>query len=161
MTRLAASICAENSLLVVGHRADEITRAAVAHRGTVIENKHYASGIGTSISLAVRTLADRAAAVLLLLADQPLVCERHLRDIVTAWSGDDREIITSAYAGVQGPPVLLPAGTFADLQALDADHGAQALLNSSRFTTRRIEFEPAAIDIDTPADLRSLLQSAD
>lgn len=160
-TRLAASVCADNSLLVVGHRADEIRRAAVAHRGAVVENRQYAAGIGSSISLAVRTLADRAAAILLMLADQPLITETHLRALLAAWSGADHEIIASAYAGVQGPPVLLPAGTFAELQLLSADHGAQALLRSPRFTTRCIACEAAATDIDTPDDLGALLQSAD
>ncbi len=37
------------------------------------------------------------------------------------------------------------------------DAGARALFRDSRFTLKSIEFEDAAIDIDTPADLTALL----
>jgi molybdenum cofactor cytidylyltransferase len=91
------------------------------------------------------------------LADQPLVTAEHLRQLIDSWSGLENEIVATAYSGTQGPPVLFPRDTFDALRSLTGDRGARTILDDSRFSLKTVQFEPAAIDIDTPADLASLV----
>lgn len=154
--RLARRTCGDRSVLVTGHDWQTVAGAAGDACRFLIVNENYRRGLGTSIAAGVSAVQQAADAVLLLLADQPLVTGEHLEALRAHWSGDDKEIVASGYAGTRGPPVILPCGTFDDLVRLDGDRGANPLFDDPRFTVRTLPFEPAALDLDTPADLRSL-----
>lgn len=155
---LAHACCGERSLLVVGHRAPDIIAAADGRCQFLLVNDRYVDGIGTSISLAVRALSGVADAILLLLADQPLLTESDIATLLAAWSGRDSDVVISSFDDAEGPPVLLPRATFTALAALDGDHGARAVLQSGRFRVRRVPCAAAGIDVDTPADVDRLRQ---
>lgn len=156
---LARACCAERSVLVTGHRARDVAAAAGGACAIVLENRGYRDGIGTSIALAARALADRADALLLLLADQPLIETAHLERIIGAWRAAD-EIVATAFAGTRGPPVLMPKATFQDLATLSGDRGARTLFDDARFRVHSIEFDPAGVDVDTAEDLARLRRAA-
>lgn len=159
--KLARRFAAENSLLVVGHDAEAVVTAAGRQCQFVVVNDSYAEGIGTSIAAAARCLPPSARGMILLLADQPLVTNRHLEALLAAWSGDDNEIVATAFAGAQGPPVLFPRGSFADLARLGGDRGARALLGNPDYEVSTVWFDEAAIDIDTPEDLSRVADASD
>jgi molybdenum cofactor cytidylyltransferase len=158
--RLARECYAARSVLVTGHRAAEVTAAAGDHCEIVLENPHYRQGLGTSIARAASVLGPRADALLLLLADQPCVSRSHLEALRAAWSGDAREIVATSYGQACGPPVLLPAATFTALEALTGDAGARALFDDDRFVLRTVFDAAAGRDVDTPADLEKLRETA-
>lgn len=149
----AARTCGERTLLVTGHESAAVTRACAGLPGFVSVNESFDRGIGNSIAHAVGRLSALASGILLVLGDQPLVREQHLKSLVAAWSGADDEIVSSSYAGTQGPPILFPRGCFANLAALDGDLGGRHLLNDERFRVATIECEAAALDVDVPGDL--------
>lgn len=153
---LAREVCGDCSILVAGHESNAVTSAAGEAPHFVIVNDRYEEGIGGSIALAARAVSHVADALLLLLADQPLVTARHLRALLAAWSGDDDVIVATAFAGTLGPPVLFPRGALGALGDLSGDQGAKSLLTNPQFDVRAVRFEDAAIDIDTPADLKKL-----
>jgi len=155
-TSLAREVCGNCSILVAGHEATAVTAAAGNAPHFVIVNDRYEEGIGGSIALAARAVSHVADALLLLLADQPLVTAQHLKALVSAWNGADDVIVATAFSATMGPPVLFPHGTFDALGKFTGDQGAKSLLQSSRFDVRTIPFEDASIDIDTPADLQKL-----
>jgi CTP:molybdopterin cytidylyltransferase MocA len=154
--RLAREVCGDCSILVAGHEGSAVTAAAGDAPHFVIVNDRYQEGIGGSIALAARAVSHAADALLLLLADQPLISAQHLRALVSHWDGGENVIVATAYSGTLGPPVLFPRSAFAALGELSGDQGAKALLQSPEFEVRNIPFEDAAIDIDTPADLQKL-----
>ncbi len=154
--RRAAQACGDLSALVAGHEATQVIAAAGGHCRFLLINERYVEGIGTTVSLAARALAHVADALLIVLADQPLVPTAHLRSLIEAWSGDDDEIVATDFGATHGPPLLLPRNTFEDLMTLSGDQGARSLLHDSRFRLTSVEFEAAAVDIDTPADLDAL-----
>ncbi len=155
----ATAACGDRALLVTGHDSTAVAAACAGLPGFVTVNGDFSRGIGSSIAHAVRALPDQASAVLLLLADQPLVPEQHLQAILAGWSGDDDEIIASSYDGTRGPPVLFPRGCFADLEALDGDRGGRHLLDDERFRVTTVACEAAALDVDVPEDLRQISRS--
>ena len=153
---LARAVCGDNTLLVAGHEWRNVVAAAGEQCRFVAINEDYVDGIGSSIACATRSLAQSADCILIMLADQPLITADHLNALLSAWSGDDDEIVATAFAGVQGPPILMPRSTFPDLASLSGDSGARKLLDSPNFRVTTVWFDPAAVDIDSPEDLKHL-----
>ena len=152
----AADVCGERVITVIGHDPETVVGAVAAAPGFIVVNENYQDGLGTSIAVAAHTCRNYADAILLLLADQPLVTAEHLQALIDNWSGADDEIVATAFADTVGPPVLFPRGSFSALAALTGDHGAREILRDSRFSIKTVRFDAAAVDIDTPADLASL-----
>lgn len=158
--KLASSCCQARSVLVAGHDWRAVADACAPLPGFLIVNDNYTDGIGSSIALAVTAIDHAARAVLILLADQPMISAAHLHALIDAWSGGEQEIVTTSYAGVNGVPALFARGCFASLAALRGDQGARALLGDPRFNLRTIALEEAAIDIDTVDDLLRIENNA-
>jgi len=154
---MATEVCENRVVTVIGHDSAVVLKAMNSHSAFIVVNKDYADGLGSSIATAARVCRGSADALLLLLADQPFVTAEHLRQLIDTWSGSEDEIVATAYSGTQGPPVLFPRGALDALGSLTGDRGARAFFNDSRFSLKTVQFEPAAIDIDTPADLASLV----
>ena len=154
--RRAERACGDRSVLVAGHDAARVIAAANDHCRFLLVNERYQEGMGSSVALAARALSSVASALLIVLADQPLVTAENLTTLVDAWSGDDDEIVASSFDGAIGPPLLLPKTTFAALKELEGDEGARSLLRDKRFRLTVIESATAAVDVDTPEDLERL-----
>ena len=91
--------------------------------------------------------ADGARAVLVALADMPLVPSSHIHTLVSAFAGD---LIATSAAGVTLPPALFGARHFAALAALDGDRGGASLLKGAP----TVPLDPRlALDVDRPEDL--------
>ncbi len=159
-TEIAKESCGSRSVLVAGHDWHAVYRACDPRPGFLIVNDQHESGIGSSISLAVRSIRHVARAIVILLADQPLITSAHIAELIEDWSGDDKGIVATAYAGTLGAPALFTMDCFDDLAAMTADNGAQALFDDRRFLVKSVQFEDAAVDIDTKEDLSSLQHSA-
>ena len=157
--RLAEAICGEQSVLVAGNDWQKVLAACEPQRGFLVCNEAYASGIAASIACGVRSIAHVADAVLILMADQPLVTAAHLDGMVGQWRNAPNDIVVSEYSGVQGPPAIFPAQRFDSLMKLEGDQGARALLKDSGYSVSSIPFEPGAVDIDTPEDLHRVMES--
>lgn len=158
---LARAVCAENTLLIAGHDWINVVAAAERRCQFISFNEKFTDGIGSSIACAARSLAHTADALMVMLADQPLISTDHLKALLHAWSGDDDEIVATAFAGVQGPPILMPRSTFPSLAELSGDSGARKLLDDPKYRVATVWFDRAAVDIDLPEDLSRLAQAAD
>ncbi len=152
----ANSACGDRTLLVAGYESTDVIRGCVGLPGFIVVNDAYGDGMGTSIARAVRSVTHVADAVIILLADQPLITAKHLCALIENWSGDDNAIVASGFAGTQGPPVLFGRGCFDDLMQLQGDNGGRQLLDDRRFEVTIVDFEEALVDIDTPEDLRQI-----
>ncbi len=154
--RLAEGVCGDRSVLVVGSDWKKVLAACGPQRGFFVRNDHYESGMAGSIACGVGSVASVADAVLLIMADQPLITAEHLSSLIQEWSKSVDNIIVSEYAGVQGPPVIFPAHCFDKLMQLEGDQGARALLSDPALSVKGLAFDAASIDIDTPEDLENL-----
>ena len=152
----AQGTCPGNVCLVVGHDAHEVGDSAAGLADHVITNEDYATGMGSSIACGVRACREQSDAILIMLADQPLVSSSHLAELVNRWTGKQNEIIASRFSGTSGPPVLFASALFDQLEDLHGVVGAREILRRSSSILRTVEFEAAAIDIDTPEDLEAL-----
>lgn len=154
----ATRVCGDRVIAVIGHDAATVVRSMQANSGFLVVNEDFESGLGSSIAVAARACPPQTDALLLMLADQPLVTADHLDALLRRWSGAANEIVATAYADTEGPPVLMPSATFDELRGLTGDTGARALFRDARFSLKTVRFEDAAVDIDTPSDLRRILR---
>ena len=152
-TELAREVCGNNTILVTGHDSAAVAAAGMAAQFLIVNDRH-GDGIGSSISAAVRATSHAAEAILILLADQPLITVDHLRALCQTWSGAIDEIVATSFADTEGPPVLFPRATFECLTLLSGDTGARSVLRDPRFKLKTVEFQDAAVDIDTPDQLQ-------
>jgi len=152
-TTTANKVCADRTVVVVGHDAGAVTEELQGTRGFVIVNDGYSEGLGTSLARAVTAISHVASAVIVILADQPNISSQHLENLIGAWNDGDYDIVTTTFSGTQGPPVLFSSACFDELQNLSGDAGGKHLFKDDRFGLQTIEFEPAAIDVDTKKDL--------
>lgn len=154
--RLAESVCGPRTLLVAGSGWRPVFDACAPLEGFLVHHAGWRSGLGSSIATATRAVAGSADALLLLLADQPLVTAEHLQALITAWNGSPRQIAATAFSDVTGPPALFPARHFPALASLTGDRGARSVLTAAAADLQIVRFEPAAVDIDSPVDMHRL-----
>ena len=154
---VAADVFGDRTMLVVGHDWQAVTQSCSPLPGFLLMNDCHEHGLGSSIACATRSVRHAAQAVIVILADQPLVTAEHLRNLRDNWSGADNEIVATGFGDTAGAPVLFPRSCFDDLAVLQGDKGGQHLLSDERFTVRKIVFEPASVDIDTRAALDRLI----
>ena len=154
---VAADVFGDRTMLVVGHDWQAVTQSCSPLPGFLLMNDCHERGLGSSIACATRSVRHAAQAVIMILADQPLVTAEHLRNLRDNWSGADNEIVATGFGDTAGAPVLFPGSCFDDLAVLQGDKGGQHLLSDERFTVRKIVFEPASVDIDTQAALDRLI----
>jgi molybdenum cofactor cytidylyltransferase len=151
--RLGEAVCGPNTVLVAGNDWQRVTDICAPLAGFFVVNPRFADGLASSIECGIRSVAEVADAVMLLLADQPLITSAHLQELMNTWQSSPESIVASAYAGTTGPPVIFPQRDFADLVRLRGDRGARAIIDANRERVKVIVFEAAALDIDRQSDL--------
>jgi len=156
----AQEVCPGQVTLVVGHDAEAVRMAAGGLNNSIATNERYEDGIGSSIAAGIRASRNSADAVLVLLADQPLVTGEHLASLIATWSGSENDIVATSFDDVICPPILFPKGVFSALCALNGDLGAREILTSNEFDLKTVEFSAAQHDVDTPEDLHKIDQDS-
>lgn len=145
-------------VLVVGHDADSVVESSGELADVVVVNPDYSSGQGSSIATGVSACRDAADAIVIMLADQPLVTADALDQILGCWTGDDRHIVASDYGDSLGAPVLFGKGAFDQLCGLDGDTGAKRVIQSGQFDVTEMAIGTLGFDVDTPQDLETAAQ---
>ena len=152
----AQAACPGRVCLITGNQAGAILDAARGLADLGVHNPDFETGIGSSIRRGVIACRDRADAMLVVLADQPLVTGAHLSELIATWAGKANSIVATAYADTRGPPVLFDSAYFDRLEELEGDTGARHVLGENQEAVSSVRFEHAKFDIDTPADLETL-----
>lgn len=161
--RIVQEAGADPIFVVLGANSESIASTLDLSAARVISNPEWERGISTSIRAGVSALVKtepRSRAVLMLVCDQPNLSSQHLQLLMTAYdAGDGQTIVASHYGGTEGIPAIFPAALFASLQTLSGDNGARQLLRTRDHQVIAVPFANGEIDIDTPEDLRRLLDT--
>jgi molybdenum cofactor cytidylyltransferase len=152
----AVELAGQSVTVVLGANAADLA-PLLRHTGaSVVINRDWAEGLGSSVRAGLARIPAAADGALLMLADQPAVTADDLRRLVSAWRRQPHCIVAAQYAGTAGVPAIFPREDFAALGALRGDAGARALLQRGGDRLVRVPLQSAAIDIDTPEDLLKL-----
>ncbi|MHB1738946.1 MAG: nucleotidyltransferase family protein [Actinomycetes bacterium] len=135
--------------------------AAVTVSGAVVvPNPEWATGMGSSLRVGIAEARRRgAAAVLVILVDQPGISAEAVRRVRCAFDGGP-SVVVATYAGVRGHPVLLGRAHFAEVaRRAIGDIGARAFLTAHPDLVVPVECADIADprDLDTPAETAAFL----
>lgn len=141
-------------LLVVppaGQAGQKVAFAEAGHRGWGwAHNAQPERGLASSLALAARwALEQEASALLVLLADMPLLDPAYLRRLADA----PPPAATAQPDGRPGVPALIPAALLPHAAALTGDEGAARLLAGAAGLTMLEPPQGMLLDIDGPHDL--------
>lgn len=142
--------------VVTGAHADDVEAALKDLPLCLVRCEDWSGGIGCSLAAGMRALASalpKASAVLICLADQPLLNAAWVRALLQRHAQAPDRVLATTQHGVQGPPALFPRDCFDALAALSGTIGARTLLQRER---HRLELWESAclLDVDTVEDLR-------
>jgi molybdenum cofactor cytidylyltransferase len=152
-----SALPASRVIVVLGSQALRlrlVVRRAARH-ANLITNARWAEGLATSLKSGLDAAPADAAAVLVMLVDQPSVDARALSRLLAAWRRRPRVPAAAHYGGRAGVPAVVPRRYWRELRSLTGDSGARELLRRSR-TLTLVPMPEALLDIDEPADLRKL-----
>ncbi|RCV52992.1 nucleotidyltransferase family protein [Marinitenerispora sediminis] len=123
-----------------------------------VHNPDWNSGMGSSLRVGLEALPDAVDAVVVALADQPLVTPAAVERLVAAYQDGARAAVAT-YAGNLRNPVLLAREHWPSVQALaQGDVGARPFLSAYSHLVTTVACDDVARpdDIDTPEDLDRL-----
>lgn len=145
---------AKGGAFVITSQKDHPCRAGWEKAGfQLVLNAQAEQGMGTSVALAALLATHaKADALLIALADMPLVPRQHFSALI-----DSARTPSACFASDTGhartPPAIFGKTHFAELAQLDEDTGARALLKQARTIACPPEWLE---DIDTPEALARL-----
>jgi molybdenum cofactor cytidylyltransferase len=148
-------------VVVAGEGREAIRNELKATPATVVENKEWRRGIGTSIRRGIEAISGPIEAVILLTCDQPMVDGSVLTRLIAAREETGRPIVASSYANTLGVPALFDHSLFDALLRLPDDSGAKTLIAARPDDVGSIAFEEGAVDVDTSQDFERLKQNCD
>ncbi|MEG4984775.1 nucleotidyltransferase family protein [Microcoleus sp. BR0-C5] len=154
-----ASLC-QPIIVVLGAYAEQIKPELMPKAVQVVENSQWQEGMSSSIRAGISMLLkthSKLDAVIISLADQPLVSPQIFNQLIQSYQETQKVIIASKYNETTGVPALFSNALFPELMQLEGDKGAKALIKKYIDTGLILLIPEAAIDIDTPDDYKQLL----
>lgn len=148
--------------VVLGAYADQIAPIIAHYNIQTIENKNWKNGLGGSIACGVRFLKENQLdydAILITLADQPLIKADYYNLLIDKYSQKKAKIIASETNNTPSVPAIFDAKYFEKLSQLDQDKGAKEVLIAAQKEVYRLPATANLIDIDTLNDYEKVYTS--
>lgn len=154
-----AGAAADRTWVILGAHAGELEALLAGSPAYARVNPLWQEGIASSIRTGLELLPHTCAAVMLVLADQPLIRTRDYTRLAQAWRAAPSAIVAARYGTGAGAPAIFPRRCFHQLQQLTGDVGAKKVLQQHAAEVRTVSMPRAGFDIDTPADLAAMAES--
>ena len=148
-TALASPV--DEVLVVVGNAAEAVGAELADLAVRLVPNPLFADGLSTSLVAGVRALAPQTQAVVILLADQPLLTPDVIGGLVARYHETRAPLVAPRYAGQRGNPVLFDRALFPELLAATGDEGAREAVRRHAAEAAWVDFADARaqLDVDT------------
>ena len=156
-TALAAEV--DGVLVVLGSDHEKHKLALQDQPVDYVINPNWQKGIGSSIKIGLNRLLQLkplAEGVIVMVCDQPLLTTSHLTQLISIFQKEKKDVVASAYDGVEGTPALLSRFLFDNIHALADDEGAKKIISQSK-SKSLVEFKGGSIDLDTPEEYTNFL----
>lgn len=143
-------------VVVLGAHRERVARAIPDDpRIAAVTNPHYERGQLSSLQVALAAVAPSSDAVVVHLADHPLVRMETFRDLISRYESGGKPIVIARYQGRRGHPVLFDRSLFGELLAAPHEQGARVVVNAdpARVDYLEVADPGVTLDLDTPADL--------
>ena len=154
LDNLAASLV-HDVVVVTGYKRQAMDQIAAAHGAATVHNPEYATGeMLSSLQAAVQALPQNRSAVLVVLADQPMLAPATIDQLLVAYWQGRGSLVAPSYDGRRGNPVLIDRAHFQELLALSPGDAPRALLRRHPSSLYQVPVEDPAVlrDLDQPED---------
>jgi len=155
----AAAAGLDPVIVVTGHESAVVRRAVGKTPVTFVQNDDFARGLSTSLRAGIAAVPPECEGAVLLLGDMPGITAPRIEKVVKAFDpADDRAICVATAQGERGHPVLWGRQFFPELEALEGDVGARAVMSRYPALVCDVEADDDAplADIDTPEALEAI-----
>jgi molybdenum cofactor cytidylyltransferase len=144
-------------IVVLGHEAP---RAAAEIEGLpcrAVVNAGHAGGMNTSLSAGVEAVPPEATALVVLLADMPLVTPRMIRSVVDLHRETGAPLVTCRYGETAAPPTLYARSFFDALCGGEGEGRGRSVVRQNLHRALFVEWPAAALaDVDVAEDLETV-----
>ena len=147
----------DETIVVVGHQAEEITGKIASRPLKIAINPDYRHGMSTSIVTGLIMVNPRSQAVMLALADQPLVTSRTINQLIDTFNNHDKGIAVPTHRGRRGHPIIFDIKYKAELFKLKGDIGGREIIQNHPDDVLKVAVDSESVisDIDTQDDYQS------
>lgn len=142
--------------VVLGHRAEQVESVLLDFPVTLVRNPDYASGRNSSVRAGLAALSARLDAIIIALADQPLINAQDITALIGAFKKRGTASAVVPYVdGERGNPIILDAAVRESVLAGDSHFGCRQWLAAHpeqvlRFDTDNRHYR---VDVDSPEDI--------
>lgn len=149
--------------VVAGKYITQIERELIGLPVYTSFNKDYDKGMSTSLKLGIALVTGLCDAVIIFLADQPLVPLTVIESIKAKYMKCKSKIIRPKYNSVPGHPILFDGSLFSDFIFIEGDSGGKTIIERYKTELEWLEFEEEewGRDIDTREEYNQLLLKID
>lgn len=149
-------------VVVLGHHADLIEPVVRDFPVTVVHNPTPEAGQVSSLRVGLQALTGKIDAVLVALADQPLVNAQDINDVIGAYKKrpEGAEVVQPSVDGQRGNPVVFSQTVREQILAGDANVGCRQWQKAHPESVHHWETANTRyrIDVDTPEDIDALAE---
>jgi molybdenum cofactor cytidylyltransferase len=148
----------DETIVVVGHKAEEITKAIASRPVKIMLNHNYQQGMSTSIIAGLVLVDPASRAVMLALGDQPLVESGTINHIIDAFNKNDKGIAVPTHLGRRGHPIIFNIKYKEELFELKGDIGGREIIKNHPDDVLEVAVDSKSVitDIDTRDDYQQL-----
>jgi molybdenum cofactor cytidylyltransferase len=154
---VAAEVGFGETVVVLGHGADEIERRMVWRKERRVRNPEPDAGLSSSLRVGLSALGSSDEAALIMLGDQPFVRAGVILQLLASLDRAAPPIAVPRYHDGGGSnPVLIRRDAWPLAAEARADRGLGPILRAHPELVVEIDVTGSNPDVDTPADLAGL-----
>ena len=145
----------DSIVVVLGNRSAEVRERLgnLGARVRVVVNPDFRRGLSTSLKAGIRASLEDSDAVVVALADQPLVTSQLIDKIISRYLVTRCAVVTASAGDLISPPALFDRSIYGDLLVLRGDVGAKPVIMKHK-PFERVEVErDTLLDVDTKSDI--------
>jgi molybdenum cofactor cytidylyltransferase len=160
-------------IVVLGHESkkvwdrlddnqDRVTNVGQRPRVRLVENPDYRKGLSTSVRTGVQAISAEADAIMIYLADQPLLEPADVNRIIEGFAAaktENKTIVVPFFKGERGNPVVLDASLRDSILGIVGDVGCKGVIKRYPEKVYAIEMENDHVvrDVDDAQAYESLV----
>ncbi|MEM6631421.1 MAG: nucleotidyltransferase family protein [Bacteroidota bacterium] len=147
-------------VVVLGAFQEEILPTIQGYPVEICMNSEWEEGMGSSLRAGIQYIQKahpESTSCMFMLSDQPLITPTHLEHLQETLSNLGEGIVATKYHEITGVPMIFSAKYFPILAKAKGALGARKIVNSFPSALKRVPFEAAAQDVDTPEDYQNLI----
>ncbi|MDG2254371.1 MAG: nucleotidyltransferase family protein [Opitutaceae bacterium] len=120
----------EKTIVVTGFESDRIEERLSGYDIEFARNEKFEAGMGSSLAVGTAALAEkRFDGILVCLGDLPYLKKDSIVKVIDAFNqANGEKIVVPCFEGKRGHPVIFPSRYRENLESLEGDAGARALI---------------------------------